>query len=100
YRMSRYRIGITSVAGGGWLVFGQLKPELGSSLQLWSQPSPSCTLPSSHSSPGSPAAGGNTRPSPHTAVHAPPVHTGSLVQVGEHLSNGIRLPSSHCSLPS
>src|SRR5262249_39546563 len=63
-------------------------------LQSWLQPSPSFVLPSSHSSPG------NFRPSPHTAVHEPPAHFGSMVHVGEQPSNGRRLPSSHCSLPS
>src|SRR6185437_7714970 len=51
-------------------------------------------LPSSHSSDG------NLSPSPHTAVQVPPAHWGSMVQVGEQPSYGIRLPSSHCSKPS
>src|ERR1044071_9409340 len=98
--MSRYRIGMTSVVGGGWLFSVQSKPEFAWSLQSWEQPSPSCTLPSSHSSPGTPPTPGNTRPSPHLAVQLPPLHTGSTVQFGEQPSNGTWLPSSHCSLPS
>src|SRR5512138_3910096 len=90
--MSRYRLGIVSVAGGGWFCAVHVKP--GSILQVDEHPSPSFLLPSSHSSLG------NLRPSPHTAVHAPPAHVGSIVHVGEHPSYGIWLRSSHCSWPS
>src|SRR5215468_5348550 len=90
--MSRYRIGMSSVGGSAWTSELQVKPV--SSLQSWEHPSPSWTLPSSHSSCG------NLRPSPHTAVHSPLSHLGSIMQVAEQPSNGIRLPSSHCSLPS
>jgi len=69
---------MSRVDGGGWLVAVQLKP--GSSLHCDEHPSPSWRLPSSHSS------FGNLRPSPHTAVQVPPVHLGSMVQVGEQPS--------------
>jgi len=45
--MSRYRIGIVSVAGGGWLTAVHVKPA--SILQVDEQPSPFLVLPSSHS---------------------------------------------------
>src|ERR1017187_8254081 len=43
---------------------------------------------------------GNTSPSPQEAVHMPLPQVGSIVQVGEQPSYGMRLPSSHCSEPS
>src|SRR5580692_1947420 len=83
---------MTRVAAGGWVTLVQLQPV--SIMQVELQPSPETVFPSSHCSPG------NTRPSPHTAVHVPPEQCGSIVHVGEQPSYGMRLPSSHCSSPS
>src|SRR5262245_19086433 len=59
------------------------------------QPSPSRTLPSSHSSAPS------TMPSPHFELQAAPVvQAGSAWHVGEQPSNGTELPSSQLSAPS
>src|ERR1700730_11258180 len=93
--MSRYRIGMTIDAAGGWLTFAHVEPIPVSSWQVALHPSPETVLPSSHCSPG------KTRPSPQTPVHPPaPLHFASIVHVGEQPSYGIKLPSSHCSKPS
>src|SRR5580700_4722019 len=85
-------MGIARVVAGGSVTFVQLHPD--SIVQVELQPSPEVVLPSSHCSPG------NTSPSPHTAVHVPPVQCGSMVHVGEQPSYGMVLPSSHSSEPS
>src|SRR3982751_4422300 len=85
-------MGMEIEAGGAAMVTAQSKPF--SNLQDALQPSPSRTLPSSHSS------SGNFTPSPQSAVHLPPAQVGSTSQVGEQPSYGCVLPSSHCSLPS
>src|SRR5579862_1179518 len=92
--MSRYRIGMESVAtdADGWSTALHVHP--GSTVQVGLQPSPAAVLPSSHSSVSS------TIPSPQTAVQVPPRQWGSIVQVCEQPSYGMRLPSSHSSVPS
>src|SRR5260221_350420 len=84
-------MGMMSDAAGAWLTDGQLQPV--SIVQVELQPSPDSVLPSSHCSCG------NFRPSPHTAVHVPPLQRGSTPHQGEQPSYGLRLPSSHCSKP-
>src|SRR5450432_313514 len=85
-------MGMTSWSGGLSVTTLQSNPV--SSVHVELQPSPDVKLPSSH------ASCGNLSPSPHTGVHCPPAHFGSMVQVGEQPSYGIRLWSSHCSKPS
>src|ERR1017187_2603033 len=85
-------MGMESVAAGGSVTLLHVQPV--SMVHVELQPSPDTVLPSSH------ASCGNFSPSPHTAVHVPPLHLGSMVHVGEQPSYGMRLPSSHSSKPS
>src|SRR5688500_13112386 len=71
--------------------FEQLCPS--STTHALEQPSPSRTLPSSHSSP-------STMPSPHLEAQAPVAQLGSERQLGPQPSNGSVLPSSQLSAPS
>src|SRR5947208_5567424 len=82
-----------SIEGGRSLVV-TLQSKPASSAHAALHPSPARVLPSSDASPG------NFTPSPHTAVHVPPLHFGSTSHCGEHPSYGRTLASSHCSVPS